>query len=79
MSLVQVQGISKSFGATRALEGVDLEVHPGEVHALVGENGAGKSTLMNILSGALRPDAGTIHFRGHPYRPGGRQNTASAT
>lgn len=74
MSLVQVQGISKSFGATRALEGVDLEVHPGEVHALVGENGAGKSTLMNILSGALRPDTGTIHFRGRSYRPGGRQN-----
>jgi ribose transport system ATP-binding protein len=75
MSLVQVHGISKSFGATRALDNVDLEVRPGEVHALVGENGAGKSTLMNILSGALRPDTGTIHFRGRPYRPGGRQNT----
>ena len=57
---LQMSGVEKRFGATRALKGVDLSVAAGEVHALVGENGAGKSTLMKILSGALRPDAGTI-------------------
>lgn len=62
-------GISKSFGATRALERAELQVAPGEVHALVGENGAGKSTLMKILSGALRPDAGTMTLDGRPYAP----------
>ncbi len=49
-----------------ALEGVDFEVYPGEIAALIGDNGAGKSTLIKILSGALRPDAGTIRMRGRP-------------
>ena len=57
-------GITKRFGAITALSDVSLEVLPGEVHALLGENGAGKSTLMNIASGALAPDAGTIVFDG---------------
>jgi ribose transport system ATP-binding protein len=61
--------IRKSFGPTRALEGVSLEVAAGEVHALVGENGAGKSTLMKILSGAERPDAGIMMLSGREYRP----------
>ncbi|MBN2199090.1 MAG: sugar ABC transporter ATP-binding protein, partial [Candidatus Aminicenantes bacterium] len=64
-----MQGISKSFGPTRALQEADLEVGPGEVRALVGENGAGKSTLMKILSGALRPDAGRMVLDGRPYAP----------
>jgi ABC-type sugar transport system ATPase subunit len=55
-------GVRKSFGATRALRHVSFEVAPGEVHALIGENGAGKSTLMKVLSGACRPDAGTIEI-----------------
>ena len=64
-----MQGIARSFGATKALDGVDFAVHPGEIHALVGENGAGKSTLMKILSGALRPDAGTMTLDGVPFAP----------
>ncbi|RIK74045.1 MAG: sugar ABC transporter, partial [Planctomycetota bacterium] len=64
-----MRGVSKRFGATQALAGVDLAVHGGEVHALVGENGAGKSTLMKILSGAVPPDEGDMLLDGEPYRP----------
>jgi ribose transport system ATP-binding protein len=66
---LSVRGIQKSFGQTHALRGVDLEVAPGEVHALIGENGAGKSTLMKILSGAYRADSGGIFLNGSPYAP----------
>jgi ribose transport system ATP-binding protein len=65
----EMRGIRKAFGATVAVDGVDLSVSPGEVCALVGQNGAGKSTLMGILSGALQPDAGTMTLDGVPYRP----------
>ncbi len=68
-TLLQLEHITKSFGPVKALKGVNLEVAPGEVHALIGENGAGKSTLMKILSGAEKPDSGTITFRGKPYAP----------
>ena len=64
-------GIVKRFGATHALRGVDLEVRPGEVMALVGENGAGKSTLVKVLSGAHDADAGTLQLDGAAYRPSG--------
>jgi ribose transport system ATP-binding protein len=64
-------GIHKSFGPTRALAGVDLELRPGEIHALVGENGAGKSTLMKVLSGAETPDGGTMTLDGQPFAPRG--------
>jgi ribose transport system ATP-binding protein len=67
-------GIHKRFGPTLALRGVDLELLPGEVHALVGENGAGKSTLMKVLSGAVTPDAGQMTLEGQPYRPKGPQD-----
>jgi len=66
---LRLTGIKKRFGATLALDGVDLEVAPGEIHALVGENGAGKSTLMKILSGVQAPDAGTMELEGRPYAP----------
>ena len=66
---LEMRGVSKSFAATVALDGVDLHVAPGEVVALVGQNGAGKSTLMAILAGALAPDAGTMALDGRPYAP----------
>jgi ribose transport system ATP-binding protein len=67
--LLEIAGVKKHFGATAALDGVDLTVRKQQVHALIGENGAGKSTLMNILSASIRPDAGSIVFQGQHYRP----------
>ncbi len=66
---LEMRGIRKVFGPTVALGHVDLQVLPGEVHALVGENGAGKSTLMKVLSGAHSPDSGEMLFEGAPYLP----------
>jgi ribose transport system ATP-binding protein len=62
--LLEATGISKAYGAVVALKSASLTVRPGEVHALMGANGAGKSTLVKILTGAVRPDAGTIAVRG---------------
>ncbi|ORT54889.1 sugar ABC transporter ATP-binding protein [Streptomyces sp. CB03238] len=62
--LLTMSGITKSFPGVRALDGVDLEVRPGEVHCLLGQNGAGKSTLIKVLAGAHQPDDGTITWRG---------------
>jgi fructose transport system ATP-binding protein len=61
---LEAHGISKRFGSVVALEDVDFEAYPGEVLALLGDNGAGKSTLIKILSGAYRPDSGTIKLHG---------------
>jgi len=69
--VLRMTGVSKSFGATRALDDVTFELGRGEVHALIGENGAGKSTMMKVLSGALAPDAGRMEIEGRPYAPGG--------
>jgi ribose transport system ATP-binding protein len=71
VTLLELHGIEKRFGATAALDGVDLEVGRGEVHALIGENGAGKSTLMNVLSGTFPPDGGAMRLSGAPYSPSG--------
>jgi len=65
--MLHLRGIEKSFGATAALAGVDLDVAAGEVHAVIGENGAGKSTLMNVISGAIRAGAGTIEVDARPH------------
>ena len=62
--LLSLRGITKRFGAVRALTGVDLDVYAGEVVAIVGDNGAGKSTLVKILAGVHPQDAGTISFGG---------------
>jgi len=66
---LEMRGVRKRFGATVALNGVDLAVAAGEVMALVGENGAGKSTLMKVLSGAHAADAGTMMLDGAEYAP----------
>jgi rhamnose transport system ATP-binding protein len=66
--LLELRGISKRFGVVQALDGVDLALEPGHVHALVGENGAGKSTLIHIAAGGYQPDEGTITLRGQQTR-----------
>ncbi|MEV6246668.1 sugar ABC transporter ATP-binding protein [Streptomyces sp. NPDC051742] len=63
-----MERITKSFPGVRALDGVDLEVAPGEVHCLLGQNGAGKSTLIKVLAGAHQPDDGRITWNGEPVR-----------
>jgi rhamnose transport system ATP-binding protein len=63
---VELRGISKRFAATAALTDVSMDLHGGEIHALVGENGAGKSTLVKILAGVHQPDSGTILLHGAP-------------
>jgi ABC-type sugar transport system ATPase subunit len=64
--LIRMQGMTKKFTGVTALDHVDFELRPGEVHALIGENGAGKSTLVKILAGAYQPDGGTIEVNGQP-------------
>ena len=64
--LLRLKGISKSFGAVTALEDIELDIHAGEVVALVGDNGAGKSTLVKILAGVFQQTTGTIEYLGKP-------------
>ncbi|HND51933.1 MAG TPA: sugar ABC transporter ATP-binding protein [Pirellulaceae bacterium] len=77
-SLLRMEAVSKSFGPTRALQSVDLEVRAGEVLALIGENGAGKSTLMKILSGAQPADSGRMTLGGALYSPRGPHDAREA-
>ncbi|MBR6014530.1 MAG: ATP-binding cassette domain-containing protein, partial [Firmicutes bacterium] len=63
---IEMRHISKTFGYIHANKDVNLQVRPGEVHALLGENGAGKTTLMNMLSGIYTPDEGEILINGEP-------------
>src|SRR5690348_7814965 len=62
--VIEVRDLVKTFGATRALDGLDLTVTPGEVHGFLGPNGAGKSTTIRVLLGLLRADSGTARLLG---------------
>lgn len=75
---VEFRGVSKSFGATVALDDVSLTVAAGEVHALVGENGAGKSTLGKVLAGIVPPDAGEVLLAGRPVQIGSPRQALAA-
>ena len=70
--ILNMVDISKHFGALKANDHINIDVHEGEILALLGENGAGKSTLMNILYGLYRPTSGEIRFGGKPVRIDGR-------
>jgi branched-chain amino acid transport system ATP-binding protein len=62
--MLEIRGLSKSFGGVRAVDAVSLTVPAGEIRALIGPNGAGKTTLFNMLTGQLRPDAGDVWWKG---------------
>ena len=66
---LRLSGITKLFSGIAALSDVSVDIYPGEVHAILGENGAGKSTLMNLISGVLQPEIGTIEFQGAHIAP----------
>ncbi|MUL44301.1 sugar ABC transporter ATP-binding protein [Streptomonospora sp. PA3] len=66
--ILRTRGLTKRFPGVLALDGVDFDLSPGEVHALVGENGAGKSTLIKVLTGVHAPDSGEVRYRGAPVR-----------
>ncbi|WAP59047.1 ATP-binding cassette domain-containing protein [Streptomyces sp. S465] len=80
--LLALRGVSKRFGAVQALADVELEIHAGEVIALVGDNGAGKSTLIKVIAGVEPADAGTLEWQGRPVhigRPHDAQHLGIAT
>ena len=74
-TLLEIRDLKKSFGGVTATDGVNLSLAQGELHAIIGPNGAGKTTLISQLSGALRPDAGSISFKGADitHRPAHRR------
>ena len=76
--VLKARGLVKTFGRVVGLDGVDLDLYPGEVLGIIGDNGAGKSTLIKCLTGALIPDAGTIFLDGAPMQFRGPQDARSA-
>ncbi len=79
--LLSVKGLSKHFGGVVAADDLSLDVVPGEIHAVIGPNGAGKTTMLNLLSGQLKPDGGTIRFAGSDIArlsPAGRSHLGLA-
>jgi D-xylose transport system ATP-binding protein len=75
--ILQLRGVNKSFGAVQVLHGVDLEIYPGQVTALVGDNGAGKSTLVKCVAGIYNIDAGEYLFEGKPVSVGNPRDAAA--
>jgi ribose transport system ATP-binding protein len=67
--IIEIKGITKNFPGVTALNHVDLDIHEGEIHILVGENGAGKSSLIKILCGIYQPDAGELLYQGEKFKP----------
>ncbi len=78
MSLLAVQGLSKSFGGLRAVEGVGFTLEAGAIKAIIGPNGAGKTTLFNLVFGSAVPDAGTVTFAGARLPPGRPHRSVAA-
>jgi fructose transport system ATP-binding protein len=76
--VLEARGLVKTFGHVVGLAGVDLDLHPGEVLAIIGDNGAGKSTLIKCLSGAMRPDAGEIRLESRPVSFSSTQEARAA-
>ncbi len=64
--MLQVRGLTKTFGGLEAVNDVDFDVQPGQIKALIGPNGAGKTTIFNLITGVLSADAGEVHFEGQP-------------
>src|SRR5918997_1621391 len=75
---LDVRAVSKQFAGARALADVSLELHAGEVHALIGENGAGKSTLIKLVTGVYRPDGGEVRYLGEPAAFNGPREAQAA-
>lgn len=75
---LSLRGIGKNYGPVTVLSGIDLDLRPGEVLALLGENGAGKSTVSSIIAGVVKPTAGTMTWRGAPYAPSSPADALSA-
>ena len=67
--ILSLRGIRKSYGPVEVLHGIDLDIHAGEVVALLGENGAGKSTVSNVISGTVLPSSGKMTWQGAAYAP----------
>ena len=65
-ALLEVKGLTKSFGRLAAIVDVSMNVEQGEIRAIIGPNGAGKTTFFNLITGVIKPDAGSIVFDGHP-------------
>ena len=76
--MLELQGITKRFGAVTALDEVSMSVRAGEVHCLLGENGAGKSTLCNLIFGVHAPDAGAMRLHDRPFSPAGPADSLDA-
>ena len=76
--VLECRGIRKTFGANVALDGIDLAIRAGEIHALVGQNGAGKSTLVKILTGVYRATSGELRVDGKPVRIATPQDAEAA-